>query len=325
MRSEANQRPEIGDNYAGSLSVSLPADRMRDLAQINIVKAVTAIASEWLAIIIAITLSHQFWHPFLYPIAVMFIGARQHALAVLQHDAAHYRLLPNKRWNDALGEVLLAWPILFSNQYFREYHFLHHRYIGTEKDGNRIQYGTHNSAGELTPAWQFPKQKIALVFWFLLRISGVAGAIYLARSSHRILTQGSISYRLINLFYYAAILGIIFLFNCSQLFLIYWIIPLCTWFAGTNLLRIAGEHSAIDRPDNFYQLTRTTVPSWFDRILIVPRNISYHLEHHIYPQVPFYKLPELHDCLMAQSSYCQNSQITRGYGRVFQELTGDRY
>ncbi|NJM62192.1 MAG: hypothetical protein HC849_21525 [Oscillatoriales cyanobacterium RU_3_3] len=134
MISETNQKlPETSDNYAGSLSVSLPADRIRDLAQIDIVKTVTAIASEWVAIIVAITLCHQFWNPFLYAIAVMFIGARQHALAVLQHDAAHYRLFPNKKWNDAVAEVFLAWPILLSNQYFREYHFLHHRYIGTEK------------------------------------------------------------------------------------------------------------------------------------------------------------------------------------------------
>jgi fatty acid desaturase len=325
MKSEANQRSEISDNYAGSLSVSLPADRIRDLAQIDIVKTVTAIAFEWLAIIIAITLSHQFWNPFLYPIAVMFIGARQHALAVLQHDAAHYRLFPDRRWNDAVGEVLLAWPILISNQHFREYHFLHHRYIGTEKDGNRLQYNTHTATGELTPAWQFPKQKIGLVFWFLLRISGVAGAIYLLRSIHRILTKGSISYRLINLSYYAVILGIIFSIDGGKLFPLYWIIPLCTWFAGTNLLRIAGEHSAIDRPDNFYQLTRTTIPSWFDRIFIVPRNISYHLEHHIYPHIPFYNLPELHDRLMAQENYCQKAQMTKSYGEVFQELTANRY
>ncbi|NJK72967.1 MAG: hypothetical protein HC942_00860 [Microcoleus sp. SU_5_6] len=45
MISETNQKlPETSDNYAGSLSVSLPADRIRDLAQIDIVKTVTAIA-----------------------------------------------------------------------------------------------------------------------------------------------------------------------------------------------------------------------------------------------------------------------------------------
>ncbi|NJM62193.1 MAG: hypothetical protein HC849_21530 [Oscillatoriales cyanobacterium RU_3_3] len=154
----------------------------------------------------------------------------------------------------------------------------------------------------------------------MLRVSGVAGAVYLVRSIHRILTKGSLSDRLLNLSYYAAVLGIIFLINGGQLFLLYWIIPLCTWFAMTNLLRIAGEHSAIDRPDNFYQLTRTTVPSWFDRVFIVPRNISYHLEHHIYPQVPFYKLPELHDCLMAQESYGQKAQIAESYWGVLQEL-----
>lgn len=322
MISQANEKlPASNDDYAGSLSVSLPAEQIRDLAQVDIVKAVTAIASEWMAIIMTITLSQQFWHPLLYAIAAIFIGARQHALAVLQHDAAHYRLFPHKKWNDAVAEVFLAWPIFLSNQRFREYHFLHHRYIGTAKDGNRTQYGTHTATGEQTPAWQFPKHKIAFVFWLLLRVSGIAGAIYLLRSIHRLLTKGSIAYRFLNLSYYAVVLGFIFFIGAGQLFLFYWIIPLCTWFTATNLLRIAGEHSAIDRQDEFYQLTRTTIPSWFDRVFIVPRNISYHLEHHIYPQVPFYRLPQLHDLLMTKESYRQQSHITKSYCKVLQELT----
>jgi hypothetical protein len=40
---------------------------------------------------------YVFWHSVLYVIAVVFIGARQHALIIMGHDASHYRYLP-KRW-----------------------------------------------------------------------------------------------------------------------------------------------------------------------------------------------------------------------------------
>jgi fatty acid desaturase len=313
--------PEFGDDiYAGSLTVRLPGEILRELAQIDVGKAVVAIASEWLAIFGAIALCHFLWNPLLYVITILFIGGRQHALAVLQHDAAHFRLFPSKKWNDLVAEVFLAWPILLSNQYFREYHFLHHRHIGTEKDGNRIQYGTHTPSGELTANWSFPKSKIHFALWSIPRLSGFAGIIYILRSIHRLLTKGTLRYRLLNLLYYASILGLILWFHGGQILLLYWFVPLSTWFIFTNLLRIAGEHSAIANSHEFYRLTRTTQPSWFDQIFVVPRHISYHLEHHLYPHIPFYRLPNLHAELMKNESFRQEAHVTRTYWQTLQEL-----
>ena len=310
------------DQYAEPLPPGLPADQLRELAQMDGVRATSAILFEWTTIGGAIALCHCVWNPFLYGMTVMFIGARQHALAVLQHDAAHYRLFPHKRWNNWVAEVLLAWPILLSNQRFRDYHFLHHRYTGTPKDGNRAQYGTHTPEGDLTPVWTFPKRKLQLIGWVLFRVSGLVGVIYFMRSARRLLTYGSFTYRGLNLLYYAAALGLIFTLRGGRLFLLYWIVPLGTWFIMTNLLRIAGEHSAIEPSGSVYQFTRTTLPSWFDRIFIVPHNISYHLEHHLYPHIPFYRLPELHSRLMQQDSYRQQAHVAASYGSVLQALAG---
>lgn len=313
--------PELGDDiYAGSLTVRLPGEVLRELSQIDGRKSVVAITSEWLAIFGTIALCHYFWHPLLYAIIILFIGGRQHALAVLQHDAAHFRLLPHKKWNDLVAEVFLAWPILLSNQYFREYHFLHHRHIGTAKDGNRAQYGTHTTSGELIPNWSFPKPKIYFALWVMLRLSGLAGIIYILRSIHRLFTKGTLRYRLWNLLYYASILGLILGFHGGQILFLYWFVPLSTWFIFTNLLRIAGEHSAIANSHEFYCLTRTIQPSWFDRIFVVPRQISYHLEHHLYPHIPFYRLPDLHAELMKNESFHRQAHVTRTYWQTLQEL-----
>lgn len=319
---QINLPTKVGDDILedGRQTPHLSPAVLQELAQIDVVAAVRAIASEWLAILIAIAVCHYFWHPILYILAIMFIGGRQHALAVLQHDAAHYRLLPNKVWNDIVGEIFLAWPILLSNQGFREYHFLHHRYVGTEKDGNRTQYGTHTPTGEITPAWTFPKSKTGFALWMLLRLSGIAGIIYMLRSGDRILTQGSWRYRLLNLVYYASIFGLVLWLHMGRFLLLYWLVPLGTWFIFTNLLRIAGEHSAIENPHCFYQLTRTTIPSWFDRIFVVPRNISYHIEHHLFPHIPFYRLPELHNQLMKQEDFHKQAHLTHTYWKTAQEL-----
>ncbi|MEO0535700.1 MAG: fatty acid desaturase family protein [Cyanobacteria bacterium P01_A01_bin.123] len=319
--------PKTGeDDYAGNLTIGLPVNVLQELAKVNVITAVVAIASEWLAIFGAIALCHFFWHPLLYLVIVMFIGGRQHALAVLQHEAAHYHLLPNRYWNDGVAELLLAWPILLSNQNFRSYHFPHHRYIGTEKDGNRAQYGTHTPAGELRPTWSFPKAKKQFAIWLIIRLFGIGGLVYILRSFRRLLTQGSVSYRLANLFYYVGILSLILWLQGGQLLLLYWFVPLCTWFIFTNILRIAGEHSAIATSDaletshGFYGLTRTTLPSWFDRIFVVPRHICYHLEHHLYPHVPFYRLPDLHNQLMNLEHFQKQACVTQTYWHTLQEL-----
>jgi fatty acid desaturase len=52
-------------------------------------------------------------------------------------------------------------------------------------------------------------------------------------------------------------------------------------------------------------------PSWLESIFILPRNVGYHIEHHWYPSVPFYRLPELHQHLMAREGFQTHAVIKR--------------
>ncbi len=38
------------------------------------------------------------------------------------------------------------------------------------------------------------------------------------------------------------------------------------------------------------------------RFFLFPHHVNYHLEHHLYPAVPHYKLPRLHRLLMAKNA-----------------------
>jgi fatty acid desaturase len=46
-------------------------------------------------------------------------------------------------------------------------------------------------------------------------------------------------------------------------------------------------------------------------------NIEYHIAHHLYPQVPFYNLPKLHEILMQMPTYREKAHITDGYLKGF--------
>ncbi len=50
-----------------------------------------ALIYNWLLIIGTILLCNAFLNPVIYFLGVLLIGARMHALAILMHDAAHYR------------------------------------------------------------------------------------------------------------------------------------------------------------------------------------------------------------------------------------------
>ena len=94
-------------------------------------------------------------------------------------------------------------------------------------------------------------------------------------------------------------------------FFLYWIVPYCTSHIGLQYIRLTCEHSAVHSDDPDYGLTRTTMPRRWERVLVLPRNIHYHIEHHWYPSVPYYNLPALHEQLMAQPGFRRSAVVTR--------------
>ena len=53
--------------------------------------------------------------------------------------------------------------------------------------------------------------------------------------------------------------------------------------------------------------------TWWEKFLLAPHNVHYHVDHHLYPSVPYYYLPGLHAQLLAQPEYMARAHITDGY------------
>ncbi len=74
------------------------------------------------------------WSLWLYPLAVLMIGARQRALASLLHESCHKTLMKNRVLNDAVGRWCAGFPIFQSHRaYVRSHVLLHHSFLGDEK------------------------------------------------------------------------------------------------------------------------------------------------------------------------------------------------
>jgi len=310
------------DDFQERLPDRPDPDKIRELSRLTPHVALGAIAVEWLGIAWAIYLCEQYWHPLVYLVAVAFIGTRQHALLVIGHDASHYTLFKNRWLNDHAANLLLFWPTFTGVETFRYFHRDHHRYLETEKDGNRQLWRTHDAAGNLKEEWVYPKSAGALFLKLAAKAAFVRGMRWvllgmLAPFGKKAFRRDSWGYAIVRTGYYAVVFLAFYRFDLWWPFLLYWLIPFCTWQIVAQYIRLICEHSAVESAVKPYHMTRTTLPRLWERWFILPRNIGYHHEHHWYPSVPFYKLPLLHKILKEETQFGRHATYA---GSVWEAL-----
>ena len=67
-------------------------------------------------------------------IAAPLFGYAMQYLMLFFHEAAHYNIAPNRRWNDRLANALICCWIGMEIKRYRAVHFDHHRFLGTPRD-----------------------------------------------------------------------------------------------------------------------------------------------------------------------------------------------
>src|SRR5215467_13645725 len=299
-------------NTGRTIPERLPAAKIKELSVLEPARALAATAGEWLSIAATMTLCWYFWHPALYLIGVMFIGSRQHALIILGHDASHYRYLPTRWQNELFGNLFLMWPVFASVEGFRKFHGTHHQHTSLPGEGNRHIWYTHDAAGELEPGWKFPKTRFGLALVLLRHAFFFTGMFWIVRGLVGTLLIPSPNWMLAaKVAFYATVIGALTFFGGWPAFLLYWIVPYCTWHIAVQYTRLICEHSAVESDEAEYAITRTTIPTCLESIFILPCNVGYHIEHHWYPSVPFYRLPDLHQQLMAREGFQKHAVVRR--------------
>jgi len=309
----------ITDRYSGEVPHLLDQMELVRLSRPNAAVSCLHVALEWGFIFGAIVVCERSWHPAVYALTVVWLGARQHALGILMHDAAHFRLTRNKRWNDWLSEPFLAWPIFVTTRSYRVNHFAHHRHVNTQLDPDLQRKQSSD--------WVFPKRLRSLAMLLLRDVTGLNTHEHLAMFAELATppTNGSrpappqrSAYLPLRIAYYAVIIAALTYFHVWREFLLYWVVPYLTWMKVVLRIRSIAEHFAIDNVHPL-NMTRTTLLNPVACMLVAPKNIAFHLEHHLYPSVPFFRLPALHRALMAQPRYRDAAHITRGYAGMLRE------
>lgn len=271
-------------------------------------KTGAAIALDWAVIVAVIAFSEWMGTLWALILAWVVIGGRQHALGVLIHDFAHYRFISNKNLSEWVGDALLAWPLLTFVDGYRRNHLAHHRYMNTEKDPDwRIKLGTRHFTFPQT--WQYA---IMNLLGYLVGISSYRDMKSLiARLSD---DEGRPkNYQLKRFAFYFAVAVVLTLTDAWYGFALYWMVPFFTFFLMFLYIRSVAEHFGSMDYATELGSARTVYPYLWERAFFAPHNVNYHLDHHLYPSVPFYNLPKLHAALMADPEFAAGAHITRGY------------
>jgi fatty acid desaturase len=212
------------------------------------------------------------------------IGTAIHSLAILMHEGSHGNLF-RRRWMDRSFGFLCGAPALLSYSAYRVTHLEHHRHLRGERDPEEFANIGHGKSAQALAFYVWGVFG-ALSYVILVPVTGWSRGNRQDRLD--ILTE----YVLLALLYASLLVAAVrFGFAWSVLHCL--VLPWLVTIAFTNV-RGWAEH-AMTLPGHPLTQTRVVTSNWLVSLLMC--NTNYHLEHHLYPGMPWYNLRKLHRLL----------------------------
>lgn len=289
-------------DHRSFLSSLDPADRQRLTAQ--------DARAGWrqLALHLALIVAPGLWIGLrlpLWPLALPLLGLALTFLFAAAHECTHGTALSPRWLNEAVGHfagLVLLLPFLS----FRYYHLAHHRHTNDPERDPELE-------GATTPAT--PAEWIlylsGLPFWRAqakLILTAALGRPMPSWAPPGVVPRLRTEARIYLGVYALALLSLIW----SPLVLWLWLVPV---LIGQPVLRLylLAEHGDCPRVADMFLNTRTTFTNRAVRLLAW--NMPYHAEHHVYPAVPFHRLPELH--ALTQAHLGQTAEGYAAFTRAY--------
>jgi len=311
---------------AAMLREVLTPDERKALLKISAWRSWWMVASNWVLIFAVMGLVAWWPNGLTVLVALFIIGARQLGMAIVMHEAAHRTLFKNRRLNDWVGNWLAAYPVWADVAPYRAYHLVHHTRTGTDQDP------------DLGLAMPFPVTRSSFKRKVRRDLSGQTGwkqakAVFLrdigwSRRRNQRTVLGMNSGERPNVGWHklvpvavtnAVLLGLLTVAGYPALYLL-WVVAWLTTYRLVTRIRSIAEHGMV--PDHLDPLrnTRTIITRWWERLLIAPNRVNFHLEHHLLMTVPHHNLPRLHHLLRARRAI-DEACVTPGYLEVLRLAT----
>lgn len=298
----------------------LSREEIKDLLKLSNLRGFFALATTWAMIIGSFMLVAYFPNILTFFIALIIIGGRHLALAILMHDASHYSLFKSKWMNDFFGSWFAAYFTWQDLRRYRVHHLSHHKNAGSEADP------------DLDLIKNFPTTRSSLRRKFLRDLLGVSGIKrlyglllmdlgfieYTVSSRVTKISQSSrspiefITTAVRNLHGVVITNLVLFFilkfFNHGELYLLWIISYLCTFSLFVRIRSIA-EHACTEMDLDPTKNTRTTHANFWARITVAPHLVNYHLEHHLLMTVPHFHFKKMHALLLSKNVFNESNNL----------------
>ncbi|WP_350333035.1 fatty acid desaturase [Coralliovum pocilloporae] len=252
----------------------------------------------------AVAAGVSWWPLLLVPQGVLIVF-----LFTLLHETIHNTAF-RTRWLNSLVARICGVMILLPSDWFRYFHFAHHRHTHDPDKDPELQspkperlwdYMVHLSGG---PVW------LSLVKTLVLHGAKEPGDAFVPERGRQKVRREALAH----LAFYGVLAGTSVVMGNAVLFWV-WLLPM---LLGQPFLRayLLAEHTRCPHVANMLANSRTTFTNAVIRF--VAWNMPYHAEHHAYPAVPFHKLPEFH---RLTAPHLQETE--QGYTRFHRTMVRD--
>lgn len=306
----------------------LSAEELAPLTRLSDVRSLGAVVQTFGLIAAAIAFGLAVWPSPWVLASVLVIGVQQHALFILAHEAAHYRLLARRGLNDALGRLIgMAGGISMCT--YRVIHRLHHNHLYGPQDPDTAIHGGYPRG--VAYLWKKLAQDLSglnawktyAYFFGAPAINDEVAATGEATRSRRLLNDTSAELRRAARVDRWWVVGLQLALPLAAWagggvqglaqYTVLWALPLLTVLQPILRLRAICEHGAVTDLSSPLTAARSnctgrarsgrfgdTLLNLAGRALLFPHHVNHHLEHHLYPAVPHYHLPRLHRLLASK-------------------------
>jgi fatty acid desaturase len=289
----------------------------------------------WLGLIelygvIAALIAVAVWarHPLVVLAVMILMATRQQACFVLAHDAAHYRLFRNRTLNDITGRITGA-IVGISMCTYRVTHRLHHNHLYEKQDPD-IPLNAGYPRGRVYLLTKLFKDLFGRTAFNTYRYFFGAPVINdetgdanrpLNDTSPR-LRAAARADRWWVVGFHVAMPVAAWAGGFFVEYLLLWALPLVTFLQPILRLRAICEHGAVRDFSSPLTAARTNIgPRWL-MWLFFPYQVNFHIEHHMYPSIPFYNLPRAHDEMMKHGVLTEAE--VRDLGETLRMVIADR-
>lgn len=244
-------------------------------------------AIEVLAIVVVAKYLLSFSAFLAFPLVLIMWGGIGNQCIILLHEASHRTLMPGSRSNQNIG-FCLASLVGLNYKSFTRFHMLHHKLNGKREDEEFIQLQSIDGMRGMLRYLSSPP---------------MLTSVFPAASNSQT-NEGNKEFPLHLLFcgaFHCALIYAQYLHNGNIFLSMLFTFSIPTTAIFCRKMRVLSEHcNTLSKTE---PVTRSHQTRWFDSYFFNGFGMNWHVEHHLYPNIPGYRLHKVNAYLSQEQGF----------------------